>query len=69
MGAVMWLFHFFIKNLTGATLGVIICLSSPGCARQEGKLTSYCQVVIYLQPVYETEDIIAKAEVENAHFK
>lgn len=50
-----------MKKPAGAALNTRTCLSSLNHARQEGKLTSYCDVVSYLLATYATVAIIAKA--------
>lgn len=37
--------------------------------RQEGCLTSYCEVVNYLLTIYATDDVITEAEADILNFK
>lgn len=65
----MRLFHIFMRDPTGAVLNARNCLFRSSCARQEGKMTSFYKVFIYLLATYATDDIIDEAEMDIINFK
>lgn len=59
----------FMKKLSRAAPNEIICLYSSTWERQEGKLTSYSEVVNYLLATYASDKIIADASMNTMNFK
>lgn len=68
-GAAMWPFHLFIKKPVVAALRAITGFTSSRRSREEGKLTSYFQLVNYLFNTYEVDDTIAKAYADIINYK
>lgn len=65
----MSLFHSFMKKPAGSDFIARTCMSSSNLARQEGKVTSNCQVVNYLLATCVTDDIIAEDNMDIVNFK
>lgn len=57
-----------MKKPTVVALNARACLSSSSSARQDGKLTSCCEVVNYLPETYAAGDIIAEADMDIMNF-
>lgn len=68
-GTVTCLSNFLLRKPAGAAVNEVICLSSSGYLPSEGKLTSYCEVVKYVQPMYATNDTIADAHMDIVNCK
>lgn len=68
-GALMWVFHIFLKTPAGATLNASTSLSSSGVTRQEGESLSYCAVVNCFLAAYTTCDITVVADRDIINFK
>lgn len=58
-----------MQKSAGAAFNVRARLSSSSGSRQEGQLTSYCQVVNYLLPTYAADVIIAEADLNIVNLK
>lgn len=59
----------FGNKAAGATLSARKCLIRSRQFQQEGKLTSYCQVVNDLLSVYATDNIVTDADVDIMKYK
>lgn len=68
-GIVACLSHIYMKKPAAAALNTPTCLSSPGRAYPEGKLTSYRKVVDYLLLIYVPDDIPSTAELNTLSSK
>lgn len=64
----MCLVYYFIRKPAVAALNGRNSLPSSSQARQEGRLTSYCQVDNYLLATYTTDNIIAEAYMDEMNF-
>lgn len=54
----------FQEKTAGATLSACSCLPSSSRAREEEKLTSYCDFVIHLLVAYATNNILANTDMD-----
>lgn len=68
-GTTVWLPHFLNGKPAGAALNTDTRLSSLSRARQDGNLTSDCQLVKSLLLTYAAIDIISEAEMDIMNFK
>lgn len=67
--ASIWFLHFFTIKSAWDAIKAGTCLPSSIWLRQQGKWTSYCQVVNYLLAAYAPEDIIARSYMEFMNFE
>lgn len=67
-GVPMCLCQHFMKDQGKAALEYRICASNEDDPEQEGRLTTYCQIVIYLLAIYASNNVIAKAEADITNF-
>lgn len=68
-GAGMWIFQHFVKASAKAAPVQIVCATKKDDSEQQGKLTTYHQVVNYLHSIYAIRNVITEIGAEIPKFK
>lgn len=63
----MWLFQYFIKDITKGTLTRGVCAMENYNPREQENLTTYCRVVKFLIATYTIDHTIFKAKAESTN--
>lgn len=67
--AAIWILHVSIMKTAAAALNAHRRLSNSSQVLNEGKFTSYCQVVIFILPMYAAENIVPETSMDIIEFK
>lgn len=68
-GAAMWVFQQFMKDPSKEASAHRVSAAKEGDAEQEGKLTTYFQIVNYLLSIYVNDDFSTAYKTEISRFK